>query len=278
MAKIRYCLKESLELLTEQEHEKILNENRISYLFKNLQNAKENDKVSANNLAQIVDKILASPFFILEFEVDKLPEKALWRLRKVREILDTFEDSFRKDEMFHYTELIEKRLIKRKCETEQLFPVRRSIEVDIENDPLANLIKKRLDTVCLGTIDEAKGPATGEPGSQTAAKVSIDRTDPAEQNPLSSLTYRQLALWSFYRQEAGEMERFDKKAAFDFAESHQKSGQSFYQNYWLNVPDTFKMKTGANINAHKAILPLLEKESPIAFNNAYKNLKVIESK
>lgn len=130
--------------------------------------------------------------------------------------------------------------------------------------------------------DDKAAPATGEPESQPAAKVSIDgkeapATGPEDQNPLSSLKHQELALWCYYRQEAGEMESFIRKKApaVSFAESQGKSGKTFY-NYWKDIQRTSKKRTPLNISYHKVILPFLEKDSPIAFNEAYKALKELE--
>ena len=83
-------------------------------------------------------------------------------------------------------------------------------------------------------------------------------TEPPKQIPLSSLTYRQLALWCHYWQKAGEMERFDKQAAFDFAKRHEKDGQNFYQKYWLTASQTVEKVSSRNLNDHETILPHLK--------------------
>ncbi len=138
-----------------------------------------------------------------------------------------------------------------------------------------------------------------EPPTAVFSNVKQDpATSPAGQNPLSVLSQRQLALWIFYRQQAGEMERFEnmgfptkKKAIWSFAESISKedgtkrSGQGFYDEWRIlnkKWPDkynqesklkNFEAPTKENKDDHREILKHLEPNS-----NAYNLAKNISEK
>ncbi len=143
------------------------------------------------------------------------------------------------------------------------------------------------------STDDKAAPATREPESQTTVNAPIDgkeapATGPADQNPLSVLSQRQLALWVYYRQhrEAKEMEDFEnmgfptkKKAIFSFAESipkadgSKRSGQRF-EDEWRNLDKkwldeykeetklkNFEAPTIENEEDHREILKHLEPSS-----------------
>jgi hypothetical protein len=128
-------------------------------------------------------------------------------------------------------------------------------------------------------MPEPEAPGAAQPEIPPAGNDCTNTATTSPNGPLSSLSNRQLALWRYYMEEAGEVERFGtyKKKVFEFAKQHLKEkGQSFYQKYWLKIRHTYNKASRYNLKDHKAILPHLDKATK-AFTLAQRTLEKLSN-